>query len=309
MTSQKPFRFGLVADKAQSLDEWVAKARRAEELGYDIFLVPDHFWIDVSPVPALMAAAAVTSRIRLGALVFDNDFRNPVLLAQEVATLDVFSRGRFELGLGCGYLPSDYEQSGIPFEAPGVRISRLAESLQLIKRYYTEEEVKFEGTYYKATKLKGTLKPLQKPYPPLFVGGGGKRLLSLAAREADIVGFSANYGPQGLDWASITYQPSLEKLSWIRAAAGERFEKLELGTSIFVIVPTDARQYVVPGMAAQFGLTPEQLLECQHVLIGTPQQMAEELLKRREMIGISYLAITEAALETFAPVVSILSGK
>ena len=185
-----------------------------EDLGYTTFLVPDHVWLDVVPVPALMAVADATS-LRIGSYVFNNDFRHPVLLAREVAMLDVLSGGRFELGLGCGGIAENYVQTGIPFDPPAVRVSRFEEALHLIKQFFTQDEITFSGQYYHITQLKGFPKSVQKPYPPLYIGGGKKRMLSLAAREADCVGIVARGTPKGLDWASATHEATLEKVGWI----------------------------------------------------------------------------------------------
>jgi len=168
-----------VTERAHSGAEWREKARRAEELGYDTFLVPDHSEKDIAPIAVMMAALDATTRLRVGSFVFNNDLRNPTILAKEVATLDLFSEGRFEFGLGAGYLLADYEQTGIAFESAGVRISRFEEALHLIKQLFVEEVVNFSGTFYTADQTKGLPRPVQKPHPPVYVGGGGERVRSL----------------------------------------------------------------------------------------------------------------------------------
>jgi probable F420-dependent oxidoreductase len=237
------------------------------------------------------------------------DLRNPALLAKGMPMLDVLSDGRFECRLGCGAIAGDYIQASRPFDRPGVWVSRFEEALQIIKCFFTEETVNFSGRYYQVSGLPGHPKPVQKPHLPIYMGGGGKRVLSLAAREADIVGFAARSVPTGLDWLSATHEANLEKLAWVREAAGERFDHLELGTTIFVVIPTENRQGTAQHMAGQFGLTPEQLLSCTHLLIGTVDEMIEELLKRREHYHHSSIVVAEAGIEAFAPVVARLRGK
>ncbi len=331
MTRVHPFRFSAVIDqirpqKSQSLlyaDEqfshnapahqvWsreglVAKAHWVEDLGYTTLLVPDHPWLDVAPMSALMLVAETTS-LRIGTYVLNVDVRHPALLAKEIAVLDVLSNGRVECGLGCGGIAEDYIQVGISFDRPGVRVSRFAEALSLIKRFFTEETVTFSGQYYQVTELQGHPNPQQRPHPPLYIGGGSKRMLSLAAREADCVGITARSTPKGVDWASATHEANLEKMAWIREAAGERFEQLEIGTPIFVVIPTEDRQGTAQHLASRLGLTPEQCLSCTHILIGTIDQMVEDLLRRREDYGMSSLAVIEAGIEAFAPVLARLSG-
>ena len=172
---KRPYRFGVATEGAPSREKWAAKARKAEELGYSTFLVPDHFVNEFLPMVALMSAADATSTLRLGSFVFDNDFRHPALLAKEAATLDLLSGGRLELGIGAGWHRPEYDQVGLSFDSAGVRISRLQEALQIIKAFFVEESVTFTGKYYTVTDLKGTPKPVQHPHPPFFMGGGGKK--------------------------------------------------------------------------------------------------------------------------------------
>lgn len=307
MVALKPFRFGVArGTRGSTREEWIARARLAEDLGYETFLVPDHLWFDVAPVPVLMALADATTSIRIGSHVFCNDFRSPVMLAKEVATLDIFSQGRFQLGLGCGYFPDDYQQSGIPFDEPKVRVDRFKEALYILKHYFTAEVVNFCGTHYHVTNLKGCTTHVQKPYPPLYIGGRGKRLLTIAGREADIVGVSG------------ATEVVRQKLAWVREGAGERFEDLELATIVFVVKITDRRKeaaqevadhFPVPQLADRLTLTPESALDNTQILIGTVDQIVETLLERRERLGISYIQIDEAHLEAFAPIVARLAGK
>lgn len=309
MMPYHPFRFGVVLEYTRSRQEWISKARRIEELGYSALVVPDHMDRDVAPFTAMAIAAAVTSQIRIGSFVLNNDLRHPAILAKEIATLDMLTDGRVELGLGGGYRPSNYEQTGIPFDPPGIRISRMEEALQIIKGYFTEESVTLHGKYYHVTNLQGTPRPVQKPYPPIYLGGGGKRILSIAAREANIVGLTPMSTVKGLDMSSATAQATQQKIEWIRAAAGSRLATLEISLIIFLVIPTDHREAVAQQVAGNFGLTPEQALTCPHILIGTFDEMVQQLQTLREQYGISYIKITEAHMEAFAPIVARLSGK
>lgn len=308
MATLRPFRFSVVAEIANSRQDWLAKARRAEEIGYSTLLVPDHLGFSIDPIVGLMAVAETTS-LRIGSHVFCNDFRHPALLARQAANLDLFSEGRFQLGLGCGYLAAEYEQAGIPLDPPGIRLSRLEEAIQVIKMYFHEEEVTFAGQYYQLDGLKASARTAQQPHPPIYMGGGGKRVLSLAAREADIVGLVARSNAHGLDWATGLPAANQEKLAWIREAAGARFSQLEFSSTIFIAVATDHPQPVAQQMGGRLGLTAEQTPTCLQILIGSVDQMVEELQKRRELFGISCIEVTEAHMETLAPVVARLAGR
>lgn len=308
MVTLRPFRFGVAGEHAKTREEWVAKARRAEELGYHIFLVPDHFWVDVSPIPALMAAADATRSIRIGTHVIANDFRNPAMLARDIATLDMLSGGRFQFGFGIGYLPADYQQGGVRYDSPLVRVDRFKEALTIIKQYFTEETVNFSGRYYQVKNLKANGVHIQRPYPPLYMGSGRKRMLSLAAREADIVGFGPISDANGPVWADSTAEVAATKLEWVRTAAGTRFDSLELANAVFIVAVTDHRQGAAQGIAAKLGITPEQVLDSLQILVGSADQIAETLLQRRERLGISYIQIGDANLEALAPVIAKLAG-
>jgi probable F420-dependent oxidoreductase len=308
MADLHPFRFSVVAETAKSRQEWITKAHCIEDLGYTTLLVPDHLEKDVDPAVGLMVAADATS-LRIGSHVFCNDFRHPIMLARQAANLDLFSEGRFQFGLGCGYLAEEYRQAGIPLDPAGIRISRFAEALRLIKAYFHDDLVNFTGQYYQVHDLKTSIKTLQKPHPPIYVGGGGKRILSIAAREADIVGLVARNNAHGLDWTSASMAATEEKLLWVRQAAEERFSALEFSSTIFIVVNTEHAQGVAQQMGSRLGLTAEQTLDCLHILVGSVEQMVEELQKRRELFGISCIEVVEAHMETFAPVVARLAGK
>lgn len=313
MNRQRPFRFGVSVHKTRSKEEWIAMARRAESLGYSTLLVPDHLGDQLAPIPALLAAAEATDKLRIGSLVFDNDFRHPVMLAKEAATLDLLSGGRFEFGMGAGWLRSEYEQAGIPFDPAGVRVSKMEEALHIIKGLFADGPLTFSGTYYTVTNLEGHPKPVQQPHPPILVGGGGKRLLSIAAREATIVGFTPLFRADGggTDLTDATPGALNEKVGWVRQAAGDRFDSLELNILVAEVVVTEDRaqvaQFIAAAMAPNMGATVEQVLQVPYVLIGTVDQICEDLLARRDQYGISYVTVFEKNMEALAPVIARLA--
>ncbi|HEX6556073.1 MAG TPA: LLM class F420-dependent oxidoreductase [Ktedonobacteraceae bacterium] len=311
MSTLRPFRFGVIAYHATSKEEWVARARRIEQSGYSTLLVPDHPVEQLAPVPAILAAAEATSSLRVGSYVFNNDFRHPVMLAKEAATLDVLTGGRFELGIGAGYDRLEYEQCGIAYDPAIVRVRRLEETIQIVKRLFAEEPATFSGNYYRINNLNGFPKPVQQPHPPLLVGGAGKQMLSLAAREATIVSLGAKAlgDGSGLDVTDTTPAATTQKIEWIRQVAGERFNALELNIIIYAVVVTGNRSEAAQQLAGRFKASEEQMFTTPHCLIGTPDQMSEDILERRERYGISYISVFEDSIEAFAPVVARLVGK
>lgn len=304
------FRFGVTAPTPAAGTDWVERARRVEQLGYSILVVPDHFRDHLAPVPALTAAALATTRLRVGSLVFSNDFRHPAVLAKEAATIDVLSGGRFELGLGGGWLRAEYDQTGIPFDAPGTRIERLEEAVTIIKGLLAGERVTFAGRHYTIADLEGRPTPVQRPHPPIAIGGGGRRTLTLAAREASIVGLvpRARRDGSGLDMTDLSDAATREKLEWVRAAAGDRFDSLEIHALIQAVAVADRRTAAADDLASRFKVAREVVLETPYVLLGTIKEMCESLRQRRERYGISYLTVFERDMEVFAPVVARLAG-
>jgi probable F420-dependent oxidoreductase len=306
----RPFRFGVTAPSPDAGTDWIERARRVERLGYSILVVPDHFRDHLAPVPALTAAALSTSRLRVGSLVFSNDFRHPAVLARDAATIDVLSGGRFELGLGAGWLRAEYDQAGIPFDAPGTRVERLEEAVTIIKGLLAGERVTFAGRHYTVADLEGRPTPVQRPHPPLAIGGGGRRTLTLAAREASIVGLvpRARRDGGGLDLTDLSDAATREKIDWVRAAAGARFDSLELHALIQAVGVGEGRTVAADQLAARFKVALEVVLETPYVLLGTIEQICDTLQQRRERYGISYLTVFERDMEAFAPVVTRLAG-
>lgn len=314
MAHPRRFRFAAQLGRAPEAtpDAWAAQARKAEDLGYSALLMPDHFGDQLAPVPALMAAADATTTLRVGALVFDNDYRHPLVLAKEAATIDVLSGGRLELSLGAGWMRTDYEQSGIPYDPPGVRVDRFEEAVQVVKGLLgAEEPYSFSGHHYTISHHLPAPRPVQRPHPPLTIGGGGRRVLSIAAREADVVGINVNLhqgtgGPETAPDASP--DSTRRKVGWVREAAGDRFDELELNTLVGFVMVTDDRQSLAEAMAPHFGVGPADVLHTPLALLGTVDEMVEELEWRRAEYGISYLSVESDAWESLAPVVARLAG-
>jgi len=311
MTSPRPFRFGIQASNAPSRAEWVRLAKAAEDNGFSCLTMPDHFGDQLAPVPAMMTAADVTTTLRVGALVFDNDYKHPVVLAKELATMDLLSDGRTEIGLGAGWMISDYEQAGIPYDAAGVRIDRFVEGLHIIKQAMQPGPFSFTGTHYTITDYEGFPKPVQQ-LPPVLIGGGGKRVLGIAAREADIVGINATLhagkvGPEAI--ATITVEAVEEKVAIVREAAGERFDQIEMNIRAFMVNVTDDGANARAGLAGVLHVDQSMIDNTPFALIGSPNELIETLLARRERFGFSYIIVGAEDVESFAPVVAALNGK
>jgi probable F420-dependent oxidoreductase len=311
MSHDRRFRFGVQTSTATSGDEWAALARQAEDLGYATMFLPDHFGDQLAPVPALAAAAAATTTLRVGALVFDNDYKHPVVLAKEMATIDVLSGGRLEIGLGAGWMTSDYEQSGIPYDKPSVRVDRFEEGLAVITGLLGPQPLTFEGTHYQVTGMNGLPKPIQQPGPPILIGGGLKRMLTLAGRHADIVGINPTIPNGEVDAEAArsgTAALTDQKLAWVRDAAGDRYDELEINLLNYACIVTDDRQQVAQDFAPLFGISPEDLLEFPHALVGTVDEICESIETNRERWDASYIVVQRDAMEAMAPVVARLAG-
>ena len=314
MAHPRKFRFAAQLSKAPdgTARSWAEQARKAEDLGYSTLLMPDHFGDQLAPVPALVAVAAATERLRIGSLVFDNDYRHPLVLAKEAATLDVLSDGRLELGLGAGWMRTDYEQSGIAYDPPSVRVDRFAEGVEVIAGLLASDgPYSFSGKHYTIQEHTLLPRPVQRARPPLILGGGGRRVLTIAAQWADIVGINVNLragtgGPEAAP--NATPDATRQKIKWVREAAGDRFEELELNSLIGFAIITDDRKGVIDAMAPHFGINPDDAVHVPLALIGTLDEMAEELQWRREEYGISYFSVEAECWEALAPVVAQLAG-
>lgn len=319
MISKHPFRFGALNEAMLSHQHWIAQARKAEDLGYATFLIRDHFVSDFggatfSPVASMMAAANATQTLRTGTLVIDNDFRHPIVLAKEVATLDQMSDGRFELGLGAGWLQAEYEQMGIPFDPPGVRVSRLEEAVKVFKAFFTEERVHFTGQHYTVKGLESFPKPIQLPHPPLLIGAGKKRMCQLAGREADIVGLltiSTSHGTFQADPVEMLASTITQKINWVREGAGERFPEIELSMMISICITENPQQYAEQLIQENkwHNISVEQVLDMPSKFFGSIDQIVEQMEARREQYGFSYYIVNDKLMDTLAPIVARLAGK
>ncbi len=309
----KPFRFGINARDAGSRAEWQDKARRVEDLGYSALMVPDHLAAMLAPIPAAVSAAAATTSLRVGTNVLNNIFRHPVLVAREAATADLLTDGRFELGLGAGHMRSETDLAGLPFERGRVRVERLAEAVTIIKALLAGAEVTFAGQHYRVTGHTIHPRPIQRPHPPIIIGGNGPRLLTLAAKEADIVGITGITFVRGgteLDLSAWRTGVTDERVRLVREAAGARVDRLELSALIQRVLVTEHRGQAAEELQKNWKqLSVEEILEAPFVLIGTVDEMVEALHARRERWGFSYFVTFEQYLETLAPVVARLAGK
>lgn len=311
MSKPRAFKFAVQEHRAPSATAWKDKARQVESLGYSALYLPDHFTDQLGPIAALMAAADATTRLRVGSLVFDNDYRHPVVLAKEAATIDLLSDGRFDLGLGAGWLAADYEQAGLPFDGPGTRIGRMEEALRIIKGLFAGGPFSFAGEHYRIKDIEGWPLPVQKPHPPILLGGGGRRMLRLAAREADIVNINFDLREGRVNRELVRTglaEATDEKLAWVKEAAGDRLESIELSVTIFLANITDDRESVATAMAAGVGAESQQILDMPHFLIGTVDELVEDLRRRRERYGISFVIVPGDVAELFAPIVARLAG-
>jgi probable F420-dependent oxidoreductase len=306
----RTFRFAVTASHAGSGEAWVALARRAEELGYGALLVPDHLSQQLSPIAAMATAAAATTTLRIGGFVFANDFRHPLMLAREAATLDLLSNGRLELGLGAGWRTSDYRQLGMPYDAPGRRIDRLVESSLLVKRLLAGETVTHAGPHYQLGAARVWPRPVQRPHPPIIMGGGGPRMLRLAAREADIVGFIPQFSQRGRPILTDIGEAALDrKVAIVREAARDRFGRLELNLFIVDAGMVGSGQPVARSVMAAAKVASVGLAGSPYFLYGTLPALRERLERRRERTTISYYAIRQGSMEAMAPLVAALAGR
>jgi len=309
----KPFRFGVNVWSAPSRAAWADKARKLEDLGYSALTVPDHLADIFAPMPALVAAAEATKRLQVGTNVLNNDFRHPVLVAREAATVDLLTDGRLQLGIGAGHMKSEYDEAGLSFDHGGTRVERLAEAVAIIKGLLEGQPVTFAGRHYRVTDHKIYPLPVQRPHPPILVGGNGQQLLILAAKEADIVGLSGimfRRGGKEPDLSGWRMAAVDERLQLVREAAGVRYAGLELNALVQRVIVTDDRRRAAEELTDRWKqLSIDEILQSPYVLIGTVDELVEDLTRRRERWDISYYVVFEPYVNAFAPVVARLAGK
>ncbi|HEX5591383.1 MAG TPA: TIGR03621 family F420-dependent LLM class oxidoreductase [Candidatus Limnocylindrales bacterium] len=306
----RPFRFSVMAGSATNGAAWTSLARRAEDLGYDAFMVPDHLGRQFAPIAALATVAAATTRLRIAPFVFANDFRHPLILAGEAATLDVLSGGRLLLGLGAGWRVTDYRQLGMAYEEPRIRVDRLVESVGIVKRLLQGEVVTHDGPHYQLDRARLAPLPVQRPHPPLIVGGGGPRMLRFAAREADIVGLLPQFDPRGRPIiAQATNGATAAKAALVRAAAGDRWGSIDLNVLVFYAGLVGGRDSVLASARNAAFAAATSLVGTPYVLHGTPARVRDILLRRRDAWGLSSYTFSIGAMESMAPIVEALAGR
>ncbi len=298
----RPFRFLAGPGEARDATTLRAAARRAESLGIDVLVATDHLIDQLAPVPAMATVAAATERLRIGTFVFNNDLRHPAVLAQDLATIDVLSGGRLQIGIGAGWNAPEYEAVGLEFERVPVRQARLAEAIAVLKGCFGPEPFTFSGEHYTIRAYDARPKPLQEPHPPFLIGGGGRRTLTLAGREAQVVGLAPRILPNGRgDPRSMTLEATAEKIEWIREAAGARFDELELNAypSSWPITVTDHARAEAARVVDRFRqrsgieISEDEVLESPHLFIGSIDGLAEKLRAQRERLGISSIMVGE----------------
>jgi probable F420-dependent oxidoreductase len=316
----RPFRFlGIAAPDLSGAPRIVEIARRAESIGYSGLVLPDHLVEQHAPIPVLATVAAATERLRIGTFVFNAELRHPAVLAQDLATLDVLSGGRLEIGIGAGWNKPEFDAIGLPFRPVGERVSRLAEAVAVLKGCFGDEPFSLAGKHFTITEHHGQPKPVQRPHPPLFIGGGGRRVLTLAGREANIVGLAPRIvmrdGKLLPDVPSLTLAGLEEKIGWVREAAGDRFADLELNTYPSggpVVITNDARAAARERadrlrQATGVELTEDEVLQSPHVFIGSVQGLVDKFVELRERFGISSFMVGD--VDEMAPVVEALAGR
>jgi probable F420-dependent oxidoreductase len=313
-----PFRFGVQLSNLPPHD-WQAGLQRIEALGYSSVFWPDHFHTQWEPVTALAAAAAVTQQLAIGSLVYDVDYRHPVVLAKAAATLQLLSGGRHEFGIGAGWMETDYREAGMPYDRAGVRIARLAEALEILRRMWTQERTDFSGEHYQIRNIAKAVDPLPETPPKILIGGGGRKVLGLAARTADIIGINPSI-PKGAVHADtpgdLSPERVDEKVRWVReaaAAAGRDAAAIELTTLSFVVAITDDPRSLREALARNSPMTVEQIADCPLFITGSANEIRDTLERRRERTGISYVVIQgkdPKLLESFAEsIVAPLAGR
>jgi probable F420-dependent oxidoreductase len=317
-----PFRFAVQATNATGGRDWRDTVRKVEDLGYSTLFLADHYLgpgpaqraariprQDLAPIAAMAAAAAVSETLRIGCRVFCIDYHVPAVLAKEAATLDLLSDGRLELGIGAGWSEVEYTAMGLEFDRPGRRIAKLAEVVALLKAHWDGEEMDCSGDFVRVSGYAGRPRPVQRPHPPIMIGGGGARILNLAGREADIVSMSSvpfvARDADGLDPQAVAQH----RIAFVRSAAGERYHQLDVESSPFFTEVTDDPETVLADLSKSTGIPADLLRDHPNVLIGATESVVEKLYSRRETLGVNYVTVQQSQIESFAPVVERLRGR
>lgn len=329
MSEKKPFRFSLQSFNTDSPANWRSLIDKTEALGYSTFYLADHFLSEgaalegtfhppqmLGAIPAIAMALEQTTTLRVGARVLCNDYRHPFVTAKEAATLDYLSEGRLEFGIGAGWIRKEYEAVGLPFDEFPERFSRFAEFVHAYKAFMAGEQMEIDGDFIKWSGFAGTPKPAQQPHPPLMIGGGSKKILEFAGAEADIVSLNFNnragmLGPDGM--TSGLAEATAKKIEWVKNGAGSRFDDIEFEIGAYNTIITDHQEPTAASIGDALGMSAADILNHPHCLIGSVGFICEELERRRETYGISYIAVLDDGennmVEAFAPVVARLAGK
>jgi probable F420-dependent oxidoreductase len=306
----RPFRFGVEMMEPFEGSTWADSARELEALGYATLFAPDHFDEGYGPITAMATAAAATTSLRVATAVFAADFRHPAVLARELASIDQLSEGRLEVGLGAGYQINDYAGSGIVMDAPKVRVDRLIEYVAVLRGLFAEGPFDFAGEHYRVTALDGSPAPYRPGGPPIFVAGGGRRMLTFAARQADIIGVNPSLpsSAQAVASAQDALPSRIDtKLEWIREAAGDRMSELEIHAWLRVAHVTGDAGAVAEPLTGTFGASTDEILASPIVLVGTVNEIVERLHERRARWGYSYYTVQQPVAREFAPVLAALA--
>ena len=324
MSTQRPFRFGLQAFSADSASEWTEIARTAEDLGYSCLHLADHYLgpgaaqeaaahpvQGLAAIPAMMAAACVTSTIKIGARVMCCDYHHPLVLAKQLATIDLLSEGRLEPGFGAGWISSEYDAMGIEMDRPSVRIERMADYVKLARQFFAGDELDMATDHVTANSMAGLPASPQPGGPKIMMGGGAPKVLGRCGELADIVSLNFNnrdgkIGAVGI--GSSTADMTVQKVGWIRDGAGERFDDIEIEIGGYFAAVTNNTSATVAAMAQAMGMDPETMAHHPHALIGSVDEICETLEQRREIYGISYVTLSHRDMQMMAPVVQRLNG-
>lgn len=322
---ERPFRFGVQAFEAASAAAWFDTVARAEAAGYSTLFTSDHYFgpgrisdatghrpVDLAPLSAIAVAAARTTTLRVGCRVFACDYHHPVVLAKEMATLDLLSGGRLEVGLGAGWVGDEYDGLGLQMARPAVRIAKLAEYVEVMRAHWSGEPIDLHGEFVDISGFAGRPLPVQPGGPPIMIGGGAPKVLGLAGRLADIVSINFNNSSGQLGSASVASSgadETAQKIEWIRTGAGERFDSIEIEIGAYFVGIGGSAAEQLAGIAARFGVSPDEFAANPHALFGSVEQVCEKLVDRRRRYGVSYVTVAQRHLDEFAPVVEALTGR
>lgn len=321
----RPFRFAIQAFSSPTKREWVDLARKVEDSGFSTLHVADHYLGPGSRIegtghrvqamaliPALTAAAMATTTLRIGSRMACTSYHLPTILTKEMATIDVLSEGRLEIGLGAGWLVNEYEGMGIPFESAGRRIQLMRETAEfMLMAYGSDAEVDYHGEFIDSSGYVAVPRPVQAPHPPLMIGGGAPKVLGIAGELADIasVNFNNSSGVVGAgSISSSTEDETRKKVQWIKDGAGDRFDQIELETATYFISIDGRSEITADAVSKRTGLEMADLKRFPHAAVGSVDEICDELIRRREEYGFSYITVGDAHLDAYLPIVERLAG-